>query len=55
VTVEQFRAYMRGGLAFSTLIAYVLLAILGAPDAALATLGTLTGVAFTFYYKREEE
>jgi len=55
MTVEQFRAYMRGALAFSTLVAYVLLAILGAPDAALATLGTLTGVAFTFYYKRDEQ
>jgi len=52
--VENFRAYMRGGLAFCTLVAYVVLAILDAPGEALATLGTLTGVAFTFYYKREE-
>jgi len=54
MTVEQFRSYMRGALAFGSLASYVGLALWGAPGEALATLGTLTGVAFTFYYKREE-
>jgi len=54
MTVEQFRAYMRGLLAFTCLLSFVVLAILGVGNEAIAVLGTLTGMAFAFYYRKDE-
>ena len=54
MAVEQFRAYMRGALAFGSLVAYVALAFWGAPGEALTLVGSLAVLAFTFYYKKEE-
>jgi len=54
VTVEQFRAYMRGLLAFASLASLVVLAIFDVADEAIGVLGTLTGMAFAFYYRKDE-
>ncbi len=54
MTVEQFRGYMRGLLAFASLASLVVLAIFGVGEAVVSVLGTLTGMAFAFYYRKDE-
>jgi len=54
MTVEQFRAYMRGFLAFASLASFVVLAILKAGGEAIAVVGTLTGMAWGFYFRKDE-